>query len=63
MSLFGTKYILIKVSTRVSLGVVMKNSLGQDQKQSLLKLYDKIWTCLRSLKMLCVWNENYALYL
>lgn len=41
-------------------GIAMNNSLCQGQRLSSVKLYDKIETYLKSLKMLEVSTENYA---
>lgn len=44
---FERKDMLIEVYIRKILRLVMNNSLGQGQKLSLVKLYDKIVTYLR----------------
>lgn len=57
---FERKDMLIEVYIHKVLGLIMNNSLGQGQRLSQVKLYDKIETYLRSLKMLGVSSENYA---
>lgn len=44
---FGRKDMLIEVYIHEVLGLVMNNFLGQGQRLSLVKLYDKIETYLR----------------
>lgn len=57
---FGREDVLIEVYVRELLSLVLSNALGQEHKLPIVKLYDKIETQLRSLKMLGVTSDKYA---
>lgn len=57
---FGREDVLIEVYVRELLSLVLSNVLGQEHKLPIVKLYDRIETQLRSLKMLGVTSDKYA---
>lgn len=62
-SRFSKEDVLIEVHIREILSLVVCKSLGQDNKLSVLKLYEKIEAPLRSLKMLGVDSDKYGFVL
>ncbi|XP_067121310.1 uncharacterized protein [Centruroides vittatus] len=59
-SRFGREDVLIEVYVRELLSLVLNNALGQEHKLPIVKLYDRIETQLRSLKMLGVTTDKCA---
>lgn len=57
---FGREDVLVEVYVRELLSLVLSNTLGQEHKLPIVKLYDRLETQLRSLKMLGVTSDKYA---